>query len=329
MQEQFLQEMEDYRANLEFSKHFNMLVGKIDDYPDSLLVALSQIDKQYKDSEDELEKLQSQRKRYLEKKNELDGKIEEVKKKHGVDPRQQAGTANLLKNGLIVSRAELEKIKRRLTASEKIIAESTYELRDCEKELEKLRAKGGDAVTSVEETEWKNISVFLEDICSRVQEKARKDLLQMIEEKANVFYKKFTEHDNGYKGRIDIDEDYTIRFDAGLNTSHEDRKKMSIINALLSLNQEALGIYYPFISDAPTSSFDPETTHKYLMGIKDIFDQTIIITKDVEVGSKNYLDIQKASNVSHIYELQSKLYCDEGKEPEIYEVSTIVIDKNN
>jgi DNA sulfur modification protein DndD len=151
----------------------------------------------------------------------------------------------------------------------------------------------------------------------------------MIEEKANVFYKKFTEHDNGYKGRIDIDEDYTIRFDAGLNTSHEDRKKMSIINALLSLNQEALGIYYPFISDAPTSSFDPETTHKYLMGIKDIFDQTIIITKDVEVGSKNYLDIQKASNVSHIYELQSKLYCDEGKEPEIYEVSTIVIDKNN
>lgn len=329
MQEQFLQEMEDYRANLEFSKHFNMLVGKIDDYPDSLLVALSQIDKQYKDSEDELEKLQSQRKRYLEKKNELDGKIEEVKKKHGVDPRQQAGTANLLKNGLIASRSELERIKRRLTASEKIISESMYELRDCEKELEKLKAKGGDAVTSVEETEWKHISVFLEDICSRVQEKARKDLLQMIEEKANVFYKKFTEHDNGYKGRIDIDEDYTIRFDAGLNTSHEDRKKMSIINALLSLNQEALGIYYPFISDAPTSSFDPETTHKYLMGIKDIFDQTIIITKDVEVGSKNYLDIQKASNVSHIYELQSKLYCDEGKEPEIYEVSTIVIDKNN
>lgn len=64
---------------------------------------------------------------------------------------------------------------------------------------------------------------------------------------------------------------------------------MSIINALLSLNQEAMGIYYPFISDAPTSSFDLETTHKYLLGIKDIFRQSIILTKDVDIESENIL----------------------------------------
>ena len=179
----------------------------------------------------------------------------------------------------------------------------------------------------VEETEWKNISTFLEDICARVQEKARIDLLHLIEQKANEFYKKFTEHDSGYKGRIDINDDYTIKFDAGLNTSHEDRKKMSIINALLSLNQEALGTYYPFISDAPTSSFDPETTHKYLIGIKDIFEQTIIITKDVELDSDNYTDIFNASNVSRIYNLESKLYCEQSQDPEIYEVSTIITRK--
>lgn len=70
-----------------------------------------------------------------------------------------------------------------------------------------------------------NISTFLEDICARVQEKARRDLLRKIEDRANIYYAKFTEHDFGYKGRIEIDDDYTIKFDAGLNTSHEDRKK--------------------------------------------------------------------------------------------------------
>ena len=122
----------------------------------------------------------------------------------------------------------------------------------------------------------------------------------------------------------EIDEDYTITFDGGLNTSHEDRKKMSIINALLSLNQDALQTYYPFISDAPTSSFDPSTTHKYLLGIKDIFGQSIIMTKDVEVGSDKYRDLYNQDNVSRILQLDSQIYRDDAKEPEIWEVSTIV-----
>src|SRR5574344_1029137 len=99
---------------------------------------------------------------------------------------------------------------------------------------------------------------------------------------------------------------------------------MSIINALLSLNQEAIGTFYPFISDAPTSSFDLETTHKYLLGIKDIFGQSIIMTKDVDLNSDSYNDLRSQSKVSKIYELESQLYCESGKEPEIYEVSTKV-----
>ena len=149
-------------------------------------------------------------------------------------------------------------------------------------------------------------------------------MLKKIEERANEFYEKFTEHDKGYKGRVEIDEDYTITFDGGLNTSHEDRKKMSIINALLSLNQDALQTYYPFISDAPTSSLDPSTTHKYLLGIKDIFGQSIIMTKDVEVGSDKYRDLYNQDNVSRILQLDSQIYRDDAKEPEIWEVSTIV-----
>lgn len=163
----------------------------------------------------------------------------------------------------------------------------------------------------------------MEDICKRVQENARKELLHKIEERANTFYAKFTEHDDGYKGNVKIGEDYSIEFDAGLNTSHEDRKKMSIINALLSLNQEAMGTYYPFISDAPTSSFDLETTHKYLLGIKDIFGQSIILTKDVDLDSDKYIDLLNQRNISRIYNLESEIYSGDSSRGQ-HEVSTKV-----
>lgn len=82
-----------------------------------------------------------------------------------------------------------------------------------------------------------------------------------------------------------------------------------------------MGIYYPFISDAPTSSFDLETTHKYLLGIKDIFGQSIILTKDVDLESDKYLDLQSQNNVSRIYNLESKIYSG-GSDRGQHEVST-------
>lgn len=323
LQEEYLQEMEEFKANLEISKRFNLFVGRIQDYPDQLLLSIRNIDKQFMDSEDEMDKLRSKLRRVQDKLKELDEKMDEEKKKHGIDPRQQAGNANLLKNSINASRGHLNTLRRQLTACESSLAQMRAELKQVESDLKALGAKDNN-VNSVEETEWKNLSIFLEDICSRVQEKARKKLLEQIEERANDFYARFTEHDEGYKGRVEISSDYSIAFDAGLNTSHEDRKKMSIINALLSLNQEAIGTFYPFISDAPTSSFDPETTHKYLRGIKDIFQQTIIITKDVEIDSDNYKDLYNQENVSRIYSLESEIHGKPINAPEIYEVSTHV-----
>ena len=320
LQEEYLKEMEEYTSNMQLSKQFNMFVGKIQDYPDSLLISLSKIDKQWKDSEDELERYMAQRRRKQDEKRKLDEQIEDIKKKHGVDPVTQAETAGIINSSIRASRSNLETLQRKLDVSKQTLSNYRSELRIAERELEKLGAKD-TTVTKVPETEWKHISTFLEDICKRVQESARKDLLHKIEERANLFYAKFTEHDNGYKGNVKIGEDYSIEFDAGLNTSHEDRKKMSIINALLSLNQEAMGIYYPFISDAPTSSFDLETTHKYLLGIKDIFGQSIVLTKDVDLESDKYIDLQNQSNVSRIYNLESKIYSGDSNRGQ-HEVST-------
>ncbi len=322
LQEDYLKEMEEYTNNMQLSKQFNMFVGKIQDYPDSLLVSLSKIDKQWKDSENDLEKYLALRRKKLDEKQKLDEQIEEIRKKHGVDPVTQAETAGIIDSRIRASRSNLESLQRKLDVSKQTINNYRADLRTAERELEKLGSKD-TSVVKVPETEWKNISTFLEDICKRVQESARKDLLRKIEERANVFYAKFTEHDNGYKGNVKIGEDYSIEFDAGLNTSHEDRKKMSIINALLSLNQEAMGIYYPFISDAPTSSFDLETTHKYLLGIKDIFEQSIILTKDVDLDSDKYTDLISQSNVSRIYNLESEIYSGDSNRGQ-HEVSTKV-----
>lgn len=319
-QEEYLKEMEDYRNNLEFNKQFERFIGSIQDYPNSLKISLDSIEKQYSDSEEAIEKLQAQKRQYLEKKRKLDEQIEEIKKKYGVNPVKEAQQGDTIATTIRVSRTNLEREQRKLATSQEAIAQYKAELKGTEKELEKVGNKAGGI--SVSETEWKNISIFLEDICKRVQENARKDLLHKIESRANEFYEKFTEHDSGYKGEVKIGNDYSIEFDAGLNTSHEDRKKMSIINAMLSLNQEAVGTFYPFISDAPTSSFDVPTTHKYLIGIKDIFGQSIIMTKDVDVESDSYRGLANQSKVSRIFILDSKLYCSEDQTPELHEVCT-------
>ena len=322
MQEEYYKELEDYRNNMEFSKQFNMFVGKIQDYPDYLLRSLKGIDKQFQDIADDEEKLMALRKKQHDKKNELEKKIEDVKRKYGVDPHKEASNVPRLTTSIKASRSNLEKEKKLLNSCISTIKEYNFHLEEAEHNLGS--SSGTSAITKVAETEWKNISIFLESICRDVQEKARKELISKIQIRANEFYDKFTEHDRGYKGRIEINDDYTISFDAGLNTSHEDRKKMSIINALLSLNQEAIGTYYPFISDAPTSSFDPSTTHKYLLGIKDIFHQTIIMTKDVEIGSDKYNDLIKQDKVSRVFQLDTQSYRSDSKKPEIWEVSTIV-----
>lgn len=322
LQDEYLREMEEYKSNIEQSKQFNLFVGKIQDYPDSLLVSLKQIDKQYGDLEDKIEALLAKRKRIQEKKRGLDEKMEEVKRRYNVDPRREAAQAPTLNNNIRASRSNLEKQQGLLRANISSIVKYNAELENAKKDYAKVAT--ASQVSRVPETEWKNISTFLEAICSSVQEKARVELLRKIEERSNQFYEKFTEHDRGYKGMVEIDDDYSIKFDAGLNTSHEDRKKMSIINALLSLNQEAIGTYYPFISDAPTSSFDPDTTHKYLMGIKDIFGQSIIMTKDVVIDSDNYKELFNDKKISRIFLLTSNTFGKTDGEPQINEVATKV-----
>lgn len=321
-QDAFFKAQEEYRRNIDASKKFTYFMGKIQDYPDSLLHSLQAIDQQIQESEGQRMDLMSKRKKINEIKEELDKEINEVKKKYGVDPVRQAGTANLLGNNIQASRSNLDILKRNLGISKSTIIQLKSKLEDEHKKLDALGATSG-AQTTVAETEWKNISTFLKDICDRVKEQARVELLHKIESRANEYYEACTKHGDGFRGCITIKDDYSVAFDSGINTSHNDRKKVSIINALLSLNQEAMGVYYPFISDAPTSSYDHETTAAYLFGIKDIYQQSIIITKDLDVNRDGYDKLYNDNKVSRIYELVSEHHVPGSSNPEKHEVSTI------
>ena len=322
-QDAFFKEMEEYMHNRDAAAKFSMLVGRIQDYPDEIINALSMIREQYRKSAEKIEAKMALRKAKNEEKRGYDEEIAEIRRRYDIDPVKQADSASLIRSNMNVSRSHREELKKQWDRVNEGIKGYEADYEKASEEAEKY-GTGTSGTHKIEETQWKYISTFLEDICKRVQENAREELLVKIEKRANEFYSKFTEHDTGYKGDVKIEKDYTIEFDPGLNTSHEDRKKMSIINALLSLNQEAMGIYYPFISDAPTSNFDPETTHKYLLGIKDIFGQTIIMTKDVEIAGQAYNDLLSQHNVSRIYELQSHLYREDVTDPELNEVSTVV-----
>ena len=326
-QEAFYKAQDDYLNNLAAAQQFTLMIGRIQDRPEKLKHFLQGIDSVYLEIDENLNDFYNKRTRKRAEKDALDQEIEKVKKRFGVDPVTQANTASNISSTLSKSRTTLEQLEREYRICLNSIKQYTSEKAEITSRLEEMGVVG-NGNNAIPETQWKNISYFLADVCSRVKENARLELLHKIQERANQFYRKFTEHDNGYQGTVKINDDYSIEYDAGLNTSHNDRRKMSIINALLSLNQEAMGIYYPFISDAPTSSFDKATTHKYLLGVKDIFDQCIIMTKDVDIDSPMYQELIAQPNVSRVYLLESELTCDEGKTPERHEVSTIVSLKN-
>ena len=324
IQEEYNREKEDFESKMQMTLKISNLVGMVQDYPRSLLNVLSTIDKNYQRSEERGERIRTSRRSLFAQRQEIDNEIKKLKEEKGIDPLLNQQKSGIIRSKIDVSTSNLEKTRKRLDGHRE-------NLRKHEKEFEEIEAKlygqnqvFGD-IKIVEETAWTNISVFLKDVCSRVQESASEDLLRRIQTLANDFYSKFTEKDSGYKGVVSIDEkNYSIKFDSLLNTSHVVRKKMSIINALLSLNQDALKVYYPFIADAPSSDMDPIATHHYLLGIKDIFHQSIICTKDVEIGSERYEDLKKQAKVSRIYELSSMVYVEKAEKPEAHEVSTII-----
>lgn len=321
-QEEYLKEMEEYRSNMQSAKRFTMFVGKIKDYPDELKIAVSLIDSDYKESEQRMTKFRNKYRKKNEELKELENQKNKIREEYGIDVVKEAGNAKLTKSRIKASESNLreqEKYKEKEITNK---FELEKKLSGIMLQIDQLEKDG--AYKTVPQTEWKDTTGFLLQVCNIVRENEKDVLRKKLTERANELYDKFTRHDSGYRGRVEIDEDYVMLFEPGLNTSHEDRKKMSYINALLSLSAKEIELSYPFISDAPTSSFDFESTFQYLMGIKDEFEQIIIMTKDVEVGSSRYEQLMSEAEIPRIYQLSSVIYEETSDEPEMHQVSTTI-----
>ena len=317
--EEYLRKVAEYQNSIIESQNLTWLVGQIQDYPTNVQAAISLIDNQYQRVEDSIDKLISEKNKWKAKLGEINNEIESVKKQYNIDLVRQADTADIVADHMQINRSSIEKLQREIDNFDRQIDSYSTDLARKKREMENLQSKGG--IQSVPETYWRTLSEILLPICRKVQENARYDLLNKIRETSNDLYVEFTKHDDGYKGIIEIADDYSIKVDPRLNTGHTDRKKMSVLNAMLKLNQDAQGVYYPFVTDAPTSNLDTESTFKYIMGIQDVFKQSVIMTNQIKVGTEEYQTLLKQSKVSHVYKIEQ---VDGGDKPERYEVYSVL-----
>ena len=316
-QEEFYHELEEYKRNLESSYLFTIFIGKIQDYPDRIERSIKSIDETYSKLSTKLDTQIATKNKWIERKRSVDEKIDRVKAQYGIDPVKQASNVSIIEGNTQLNRTSIDKLTTQIEVLDKAIDKYTADLRRLKSELSGSQAGINDVV----ETKWREYSEVLLPVCKKVQEEARYDLLNKIRETSNELYEKFTRHDDGYKGIIEINDDYTFKREPGLNTGHNVRKKMAILNAMLMLNQKAQGVYYPFIADAPTSDLDTVSTHKYLLGIQDVFKQSIIMTKEIRVGTKECKDLLEQDNITRVYEIEHK---DGGANPERHEVYSIL-----
>ena len=88
------------------------------------------------------------------------------------------------------------------------------------------------------------------------------------------------------------------------NTGHYTLMKMCIINAIISLTNDYKDTSYPFITDAPTSNLDNKATFAYLQSISNTFEQSIVITKDIDEEEIN--DMKNLDYISGLFHLKIK-----------------------
>ena len=107
----------------------------------------------------------AQRRRKQEEKRKLDEQIEEIKKRHGVDPVTQAETAGIINSTIRASRSNLETQQRKLEASKQTLNNYRSELRTAERELEKLGVKDATVAKHSFKIYVRGFRKVLEKIC--------------------------------------------------------------------------------------------------------------------------------------------------------------------
>lgn len=189
------------------------------------------------------------------------------------------------------------------------------ELKNINAELGKLSE--GEVETHL--TQKRNILEDFAELTKRIKNDKYRELIKLLENKANEHYKNINEPTGAFYGKIKFSETVDSGYrpcivdpakgDADVtsssNTSLISSMKLAIIMAIVTANK--LRNYqnlYPLISDAPVSDFDVIKTKTFLLEASQTFNQSVIIMykyleEDETKEGKYSVDTEKIRELSN------------------------------
>lgn len=263
----------------------NNKVNTLKYWPRKLILKLTNVDEEIKSSKKAIQDLITHRNKKTEDLKEIISEIDDIQKKHGINIDIAAADSIKNRNSFKYFTERKNDLTIEIDHAERKIREFEIEIKKSNDELNNLSGKSDSKIPEIELIKY---SEALEEILKEVRKNEYKQLVEDIEKKANLQYRKIAEVNNSIKGVIRINPETNI-----ITTYDEDGKtwapstghltliKMSIINAIITKSNEYKGQSFPFITDAPSSSLDYTTTKSYSEVISEIFDQSIIMTKDL------------------------------------------------
>lgn len=269
------------------TERMNKYVVSLRGYPPSLTSKLDAIDfeiENYRDKDNELTKSR----RILEKrKKEIDKKISDFERKEGykIDVHSVNSAVLIAKLGNYENRDR--KIEYKLRESKERERQAKNEIKSIKSILARL-AGGEKNDISLEKKNLKESEILINAVETTKGTEYEK-LISDIEQRSNNYISKILENNSSIKAKVEIDaKSNTIEITdlndeelSLLNTGHKTIIKMSIINAIISKSSEYKNESFPFLTDAPTSNLGVNDTFSYVNLISNIFDQSIVLSKDL------------------------------------------------
>lgn len=284
----------------------NNYVVSLKSFPQRLSNDLSVIDEQIEKYRDEDNRLTTRLRTLNKEKEEIEKEIEKFEKKEGFKIDSHSVNQNLLIHQLDTGLKRSEKINYLIKSSEDRVRKAQNLIKIAKGELAKLAGKDNNDF-SLEEKNLKESEVLI-DAVETTKETEYEKLIKDIQKRSNKYISTILEHNKSIEAKVEIDaksniieitdlnnEDLSM-----LNTGHKTIIKMSIINAIITKSSEYKNEPFPFLSDAPTSNLGVKDTLSYVDLITNIFDQSIVLSKDL---SENLEDLKKNKKVTSIFNL--------------------------
>ena len=182
---------------------------------------------------------------------------------------------------------------------------ATDGIKTCKYQLGKLTNSDEQGNIAHEEKKLLETEILL-DAVKKTKETEYEKLIKDIESRSNEYISTTLKHNSSIKAKIEIDaKTNTIEITdqnntdlSMLNTGHKTIIKMSIINAIISKSSEYKNLPFPFITDAPTSNLGNKDTLAYMNLISNIFEQSIVLSKDL---SENIDLLKKSEKITSIF----------------------------